>query len=152
MPGDFYQGFFWLCIGGGVIFLSSRYSMGTLSEPGPGTLPFGLGLVFILLSVILLFRSYRTKELEHEKRLSFGPRWPKVFLIILFLALVTLILESLGYLLSIFLMISISMFIAEPRRWFSGLLLGFVSSLSSYVLFDVWLKVQLPKGLFPFWG
>ena len=152
MSSDFFQSLLWLCIGVVVVLLSSRYSMGTLSEPGPGSLPFGLGLVFILLSLILLFHSYRTKKLEHEKRLPFGPRWPNVFRVILFLTLITFILESLGYLLSIFLMISVSMLIMEPRRWFSALLLGFISSFSSYVLFDVWLKVQLPKGLFPFWG
>ena len=150
MSGDFFQALLWLFIGVVVLFLSSNYSMGTLSEPGPGALPFGLGLVFVLLSLILLFHSWRGKAPEHEKRLSFGTKWHKIFLIILFLALVTFFLESLGYLLSIFLMITISMFIMEPKRWVSALLLGIISSFSSYVLFDVWLKVQLPKGLFYF--
>jgi len=150
MAGDFFQGLLWLCIGVGVLFFSSSYSMGTLSEPGPGALPFGLGLVFVLLSLILLFRSWRGKPSEDKKRLSFGSRWHKIFMIILFLALVTFFLESLGYLLSIFLMITLSMLIMEPKRWVSALLLGSISSFSSYVLFDVWLKVQLPKGLFYF--
>ena len=150
MSEDFYQALLWLCIGVGVLFFSSSYSMGSLSEPGPGALPFGLGLVFVLLSLILLFRSWRSKPSEDEKRLSFGSRWHKIFMIILFLALVTFFLESLGYLLSIFLMITLSMLIMEPKRWVSALLLGSISSISSYVLFDVWLKVQLPKGLLYF--
>lgn len=150
MSGDFFQGLLWLFIGVVVLFLSSNYSMGTLSEPGPGALPFGLGLVFVLLSSILLFRSWRSKAPENEKRLSFGSRWHKIFMIIPFLALVTFFLESLGYLLSIFLMITLSMLIMEPKRWISALLLGIISSFSSYVLFDIWLKVQLPEGLFHF--
>jgi hypothetical protein len=150
MSGDFFQGLLWLFIGVVVLFLSSSYSMGTLSEPGPGALPFGLGLVFVLLSSILLFRSWRSKAPENEKRLSFGSRWHKILMIILFLALVTFFLESLGYLLSIFLMITLSMLIMEPKRWISALLLGIISSFSSYVLFDIWLKVQLPEGLFHF--
>jgi hypothetical protein len=150
MAGDFFQGLLWLFIGVGVLFFSSNYSMGTLSEPGPGALPFGLGLVFVLLSSILLFRSWRSKPPEHEKHLSFGSRWHKIFMIILFLALVTFFLESLGYLLSIFLMITLSMLIMEPKRWVSAFLLGIISSFSTYVLFDIWLKVQLPKGLFYF--
>jgi hypothetical protein len=150
MSGDFFQGLLWLFIGVVVLFLSSNYSMGTLSEPGPGALPFGLGLVFVLLSLILLFRSWRGKAPEHEKHLSFGSRWHKIFMIILFLALVTFFLESLGYLLSIFLMITLSMLIMETKRWVSALLLGIISSFSTYVLFDVWLKVQLPQGLFYF--
>jgi hypothetical protein len=150
MSGNFLQGLLWLFIGVVVLFLSSQYSMGTLSEPGPGVLPFGLGLVFVLLSSILLFRSFRVKELEYEKRLAFGPRWRKVFLVILFLGLITFFIESLGYLLSVFLMITLSMLLMEPKRWVSALLLGIISSFFSYVLFDVWLKVQLPQGLFYF--
>jgi hypothetical protein len=150
MSGDFFQGLFWLFIGVVVLFFSSNYSKGTLSEPGPGALPFGLGLVFVLLSSILLFRSWRGKAPEHEKPLPFGARWHKIFLIALFLALLTFFLESLGYLLSIFLMITLSMLIMEPRRWVSALLLGIISSLCSYVLFDVWLKVLLPEGVFYF--
>jgi putative tricarboxylic transport membrane protein len=150
MSGDFFQGLLWLFIGLVVVFLSSQYTIGTLSDPGPGALPFGLGLVFVLLSMILLFQSFRIKNRENEKHLPFGPRRLKVFLIILFLGLIIVLLESLGYLLSIFLMISFSMLIMEPKRWLSALLLGVIASYSSYMLFDVWLKVQLPKGLFHF--
>jgi hypothetical protein len=150
MSGDFYQGLLWLSIGLVAVFLSSRYTIGTLSDPGPGALPFGLGLVFILLSASLLFQSFRIKNPENEKHRPFGPRRRKVFLILLFLGLITFLLENLGYLLSIFFMISLSMLIMEPKRWFSALLLGVVASCSSYMLFDVWLKVQLPKGLFHF--
>ncbi len=150
MSGNFLQGLLWLCIGLAVVFLSSRYTIGTLSDPGPGALPFGLGFVFILLSVILLFQSFRIQSPKDEKPLSFGPRWFRVFLVILFLGLVTFLLEGLGYLLSIFLMIFLSMLIMEPKRWLSALLLGIIASYFSYMLFDVWLKVQLPKGLFYF--
>ncbi len=148
MSGNFSQGLLWLCIGLAVVLLSSQYTIGTLSDPGPGALPFGLGFVFILLSVILLFQSCRTRNPKDEKPLPFGPRWLRVFLVILFLGLVTFLLEGLGYLLSIFLMIFLSTLIMEPKRWLSALLLGIIASYSSYMLFDVWLKVQLPKGLF----
>ncbi len=148
MSGHFFQGLLWLCIGLAVVFLSSRYTIGTLSDPGPGALPFGLGFVFILLSGILLFQSFQTRNPQDKKPLPFGPRWLRVFLVILFLGLVTFLLEGLGYLLSILLMIFLSMLIMEPKRWLSAPLLGIIASSSSYMLFDVWLRVQLPKGLF----
>jgi uncharacterized membrane protein len=50
----------------------------------------------------------------------------------------------------VFLLITIPMLIIEPKRWLSALLLGIISSLSSYVLFGVWLDVQLPHGFFHF--
>ncbi len=150
MSSDFFQGLLWLFIGLVVVFFSSHYAIGTLSDPGPGALPLGLGLIFVLLSMILLFQSFRIKNPENGKPLPFGPRRLKVLLVILFLGLVTFFLEGLGYLLSIFLMISLSMLIMEPKRWLSALLLGVIASCSSYMLFDVWLKVQLPRGLFHF--
>jgi putative tricarboxylic transport membrane protein len=152
MRSDVVQGLLWLCIGVAITFFSSQYSMGTISQPGPGALPFGLGLVSMLLSIIHLFRSWRHGVSEQDQRLPFGSRWHKVLLIFLLMTLVTFLLESLGYLLSIFLLISIVMFIMEPRRWVSGMLLGFISSLASYALFDLWLKVPLPKGIFHFFG
>ncbi len=150
MTSDSFQSLLWLCIGVVVLFLSSKYSMGSLSEPGPGALPFGLGLIFVLLSTILFFRSWRSKEPDREKSPRFSSRWRKVFLIIFFLSMITFLLENLGYLISVFLLTAISMSIMDPRRWFSALLLGIFSSFFSYLLFDVWLKIQLPKGLFYF--
>ena len=147
MAHEFYQGLLWLFFGIAVTYFSSKYSMGTLSEPGPGTLPSGLGLIFILLSVILLIRSWRFKG---EAPLPFGKRYRKVFLIIVFIALDTLLLESLGYISAVFLQIIVPMFLIEPRRWPSILLLGVISSLASYVLFAHWLGIPLPRGVFYF--
>ena len=148
MPANFFQGLIWLCIGIMITFFSSKYRMGTLSELGPGALPFGLGIIFILLSIIFLICSWRVKE--HEQRLPFGSKYKKVLLILVFLTIDTFFLESLGYLLTVFLLITIPMLIIEPKRWLSALLLGIISSLSSYVLFGVWLDVQLPHGFFHF--
>ncbi len=147
MASEFFQGLLWLFIGIVVTYLSSKYSMGTLSEPGPGTLPFGLGLIFILLSAILLIRSRRFKG---EAPLPFGTRYRKVFLIIALIALDTFLLESLGYISAVFLLIIVPMFLIEPKRWPSILLLGVISSLASYLLFDHWLGIPLPKGIFYF--
>ena len=146
MSSEFYQGLLWLLIGVAVTFFSRKYSMGTLSEPGPGVLPFGLGLVLILLSVLLLFRSRRHREMSQDKRLPFGSRYGRVLWVILLLGAGTFCLETLGYLLLLFLLIAGAMVIVEPRRWVSALMLGVASSILSYVLFNIWLKVPLPRG------
>jgi hypothetical protein len=150
MGSNFYQGLLWLAIGGIILYLSSNYKLGTPSDPGPGALPFGLGLVITFLSMILIVCSLRVKGFKFEHPLPYGPRYCKVLLITLVLVLDTFLLESLGYLLSVFILITIPMFILEPKRWISPLLLGIISSISSYVLFDIWLRVPLPKGLFSF--
>ena len=150
MGVEFIQGLIWLGIGIGVISLSSRYNMGGLTEPGPGALPFGLGLVFVFLSMVLLIRAWRTREAVHERPVPFGPRYRKVFLILLFFAVDTFLIEPLGYIVAVFLLIIVPMFLIEPKRWVSILLLGVISSVASYVLFDHWLGLPLPRGPFHF--
>lgn len=150
MSGDFFQGLLWLSIGAAITLLSSKYNMGTFSAPGPGALPFGLGIVFIVLSGALMFRSWRTMGVGEKSRAPFGPKYRKVLLVLILLIISSFALESLGYLLTLFLLITISMFVMEPRRWLSALLLGASASLFSYTLFDLWLGVSLPAGLLHF--
>jgi len=148
MKGSVVQGFLWLGLGILVLILSQKYSMGTLREPGPGALPFGLGIVFILLSIILLITALRKGETD--KPPIFGKQASKVVAAIAFLVIDTLFLESLGYLIAIFILIVVIMLIMKPRQWISALVLGSISSISTYVIFDIWLKVSLPKGFLYF--
>jgi putative tricarboxylic transport membrane protein len=152
MAGKSIQGLLWLCLGITISYLSTKYKVGTLDEPGPGVLPFICGLLFILFALILLVRTQRAKGSEREKPLVFGPRYRKVLLIMLFMAAVTFFMETLGYLVSVFLLIIVPMFLLEPKRWVSILLLGVISSFLSYLLFDFYLGIPLPKGLFSLRG
>ncbi len=147
-----FEGIFWLCAGLLICAFAWQFNMGVLSEPGPGALPFGLGLILIGLSIIYLLRGLVARVTELEQPLPVGPRWPRILVIFFYMGLVTFLFESLGYLLSIFLLIAIIMFVMEPRRWASALLFGAVSSAASYTLFDIWLKVPMPKGILLFLG
>ena len=143
MSGEVLQGLFWLLIGIAVTTYSSKYNMGSLSELGPGALPFGLGFVFILLSLLLIARSRRN---DADGRLPFGPKWFRVLCVIALLMVGTFFLEDVGYLLVIFFMIAGPMLIIGHRKWVSALILGVTSSVGSYFLFHVWLNVPLPMG------
>ena len=117
--------------------------MGTISEVGPGALPFGLGIVFVILALLLMLRS---RQNAGERRLPFGSKYLKVLCVIGLLVAGTFLLETLGYLLAIFLVIAGSVIIMDLRRWVSALILGMTSSVGSYYLFHVWLNVPLPMG------
>jgi len=149
MPKNPVQGLFWLGLGIAATILSTRYDMGSLSDPGPGALPFGLGLVFIVLSLAFMFGGRKAEDAGHQ---PFGPLWRKVVSTSLLLVAITVALESLGYLLAMFILIAASMLIIAPRRWVSALLLGAFCSFFTYVLFDIWLRVPLPAGLLSFGG
>lgn len=149
MGAEFYHALFWLCVGVTTTVMSWRYSLGSLTDPGPGALPFGLGLLFILLSLLLLAQSLSGPRIRGGgPRLPTGRGWRKVILVLLTIAASAFFFETLGYLLTVFSLVAVSMVLVEPRRWRLALVTGIVSSVASYVIFDVWLMVQLPRGIF----
>jgi len=147
--GEFFHALFWLGVGIFTTRLSTRYSLGSFSDPGPGALPFGLGVIFILLALIFLVMSVRGRELQNKTRsVTTGIGWRRILPVTLVLILCALWFETLGYLTTVFLLVTVSMLLAAPRRWMLALFTGALSALGSFVVFDLWLKVQLPRGIF----
>jgi hypothetical protein len=60
-----------------------------------------------------------------------------------------LFLEVLGYILTTFILMVLLLKAVESTRWRTVLLEAFVATFASYALFQLWLKVQLPKGIWP---
>lgn len=147
MRTEIFHALFWLCVGLIATYSSTHYSLGSLSDPGPGALPFILGLLFILLALIYLVQAARVRETPARKSFEIGAGWKKVAWIVALLTFSAVVFESLGFLITIFLLITISMLLMDPRRWMLAVFMGLSSSLGSYVLFDIWLKVQLPRGI-----
>jgi hypothetical protein len=148
MRAEILHGLFWLCIGIITTFSSTHYSLGSFSDPGPGALPFILGLVFILLALITLVKSVRVRApRDPTSAFTIGTGWRTVAAVIVTLVVSAIVFESLGFLITVFLLVTVSMLLMEPRRWMLAVFMGLASSLGSYVIFDIWLKVQLPRGI-----
>lgn len=148
MRAEFFHALFWLCVGIITTFSSTHYSLGSFSDPGPGTLPFVLGLVFILLALITLGKSVLVRApRDPTSAFTIGTGWRKVASVIVALVVSAIVFESLGFLITVFLLITVSMLLMEPQRWMLAVFMGLATSLGSYVIFDIWLKVQLPRGI-----
>ena len=148
MRGEIFHAVFWLCVGIAATFSSTHYSLGSFSDPGPGTLPFLLGLVFILLALIYLVKSVLVRApVDPTTTFAIGAGWRKAASVVVALLVSAIVFESLGFLITVFLLITISMLLMEPQRWRLAVFMGLASSLGSYVIFDIWLKVQLPRGI-----
>jgi putative tricarboxylic transport membrane protein len=129
----------------------SSYSIGSLSKPGPGFLPLLCALAMATLSLVVFFQSL-WKERQGEKKFGeplFTPRWPKIALALSALLAYFILLEPLGYLTITFLFILGALKVIEPGSWRSALAEAIAATLFSYILFEVWLKVLLPKGFWP---
>lgn len=121
---------------------------GNLHNPGPGFFPLWLGVILGGMSIALFVQSVRGKESERTLReiLEEDVRWEKVLLVLGALILYGFLMEAIGFLIvTFFLMIALLRFI-EPQPWkvVIGWALG--GSVGSYLIFEVWMKLRLPKG------
>lgn len=145
MPRDLVSGLFWLAIAIFVAVQGISLKLGSLSRPGPGFFPFCGAAVLGLLSVVLIVGSLR----RQAPRLRLRPESSKPLVVVAALLGYLLLLESLGFVTVTFLFLLL-LFRLERRGWaFSAASAG-GGAFATHVLFQLWLKTQLPTGPFGF--
>jgi len=139
---------FWLVIGIGIALCSLKYGVGTFHEPGPGFITFFAGAILIILSLTLFFFSFR----DQEDRGSLQSLWAgletgKVLYVIFLLVAYTFLLKPVGFLISTFLLLFLLFRVKGSYRLKTIFLMSFLVTVGSYIIFEIWLKAQLPKGI-----
>jgi len=148
---DQLSGLFWLAISIFVCVEAINSSIGTFQMPGPGFFPFWLGVALGIFSITLIVASIlRKKDEEKIRSLWKGRRWVKLIFVFATLVVYAVFLPSLGYLVATFgLMILLLGAIERSRLWVK-VMVAFATASVTYIVFDLWLEVQLPKGIFGF--
>jgi hypothetical protein len=144
MSKDLATGLFWLAI---AIFVSfegfTQLKLGTLRQPGPGLFPFWGAVILGTLSLILLARSLRSGD-----RLNFAAvRWSALVLVLAALLIYLLFLETLGFVIVTFCFLLL-LFRFGEIGWIKSAASSVVATSLAYALFQLWLRVQLPRGWF----
>jgi len=137
----------------GLLFCLGSTEYGDIRSgfPGAGFFPFMGGVILVSLSMMLMIRSGVGKEMEQGKIIKFFPQKDslKRLVIVLFvLFMYSISLVYLGFLITTFLFMILLLKFLEPQRWTTTLMIAFLTSISAYLLFEIFLKVQLPKGVF----
>src|SRR4030042_4379621 len=146
MRNDLVAATFWLVVGLLFSILSTTFSIGNLYRPGPGFVPLILGILLIFFSLILFRNSKRSRSLPKVAFFLSPGRWKKVTYTVLILILAAFLVETIGYLFTIFLMVAFLMRAVEPQSWRATLLTAFSAALAIYLVFDLLLKQPLPRG------
>jgi len=123
--------------------------IGTWRYPGPGFFPFGTGIIMGCLCLGLYLKATPKSLGEMEESWYVKERWKKLVLILAILLCYALILDRLGHVISTFLLLFFLFRFVEAQRWIVTIVGSLIVSLVSYGVFDKWLKMQLPKGI---WG
>jgi putative tricarboxylic transport membrane protein len=142
--------FFWIIIGLVIAVSSLKYGLGNLSAPGPGFLPFISGLAILGLAIVVFSQQLSRSGQERLADLWRKRNWPKMLLVLAALLVYTLLFNVLGFLLDSFLLIAFLLRLMEPMGWFKVLGGAVCASGGSYVIFQLWLEAQLPKGILGF--
>ena len=140
---------FWFVLGLFVCYGGRRLGLGSVTDPGPGFIFFWSGLLLALLSLILLTTSLQ--GVTGERRKVTGVNWEKISLVLAALVFYALFLETLGFLITTFLLMSFLLRLDEEMGRLRVLVTAGAAALGSFALFELWLKIRLPKGIFGFY-
>ena len=129
-----------------VFFSSLSLGIGKLQNPGPGFMPFLASILVFTLSVFVF-----VKGIQGEKG---GPsplnrkRLPKPTLLVMAILAYSFLLDSLGFLISIFLLLFAMFSMEEPQKWRKNIVLSAIVVMISLLIFKKWLGVRFPAGIF----
>ena len=128
--------------------LSYRLGMGTLHKPGPGFLFFWTSIALGGLSIVVIIRAWM-KRAEGEPRAIFGAlrEYRKAALIIVLSFLYAFSMEPIGFIPVTLAFFLIVLGLIEKKSWLYTVIVSLLVTVLSYLLFEVWLKSQLPRGL-----
>ena len=143
---------FWFTVGLISMYGSTRLGLGTLREPGSGFLPFIAGCFISLMAVFLFLNSLLRRREAQDKPSSFwaGVLWHRPAIISLVTFGFVLVLERLGFILAGFFLLVILFKWVEKFSWKKAMIIPTLTLGLTYLLFNVFLKASLPKGIFGF--
>ena len=140
-------GIFWLIFGSIVTVLATGYQIGSVTQPGPGFLPLGVGVLLIFFSLVILGQGLKSlKNLQAVVPFSKPGGLKKVAYIASILLVLGFFFEELGLLITVFLLLALSMVVAELKSWKKIIFMALVTTLGVYILFVLLLSQQLPRG------
>jgi hypothetical protein len=138
--------FFFFGLGILLCFMSLQYGHGDFSNPGPGFINFWSSVMISFFSVIGFLASIHS-EMKIGKESLLGPFWHRSFVILLALIGFAISMEFLGLLICCFLFMFILLRTIGSNSWKTVWTVSLGTTIALYLLFYVWLGIQIPMGI-----
>lgn len=124
--------------------------MGKAHQPGPGLFPFAGGALLWLLSLINLIRAFLSKGYETEDSEKFGlpKKWKNIVIALAVLFAYPFLLPIIGFAPTTFLLFVVLLRFIQPLPWPTVIKVAAVVVILTYLIFQLWLKIQFPEGIF----
>jgi len=147
---DRYSALFFIILAAYICWESREIGVGTLGLPGPALMSFGAGLGMGLLALVCLVQTFqpgRHRGLEAET--GGEGRRAGVIAISVSLFAFAIAVPWLGFILATLLFVFFLFRVAESEPWWRSAVKAILVTAGNYLLFVVWLGINLPKGILP---
>jgi putative tricarboxylic transport membrane protein len=138
---------FWIAVGLYVSFTSRGLGVGTLYYPGPGLMPFYLGVGLTLISLVMLFLLFVKKSGEgKEAKFSWGRiNYSKIAVVVGALIIYSLVIDQLGYIVATLILMFIMFWGAGSKKTYA-VIASLLAVLITYFVFT-YLGLRFPPGI-----
>lgn len=144
---DIVSSLFWMLAGAGVIYGGYDLELGTLHDPGSGFMFFWVGIIMMGLSLSILIQALQMRgKGEGLKNIWSEVQWKKIVFVTLALFLYAYVFSTLGFIICTVILLIFLFKAVEPQKWSVAILGAVLSTLTAYLVFQLWLGSQLPKG------
>ncbi|MFC1798332.1 tripartite tricarboxylate transporter TctB family protein [Thermodesulfobacteriota bacterium] len=147
---------FWLIVGACICVGALKLSLGKIYKPGPGFFPFLAGAILIILSSFVLLQSFKGFLTQKEHDRGYQALWSspqgglKMICVLTALICYAIGLKFLGFVISTLIFLGFLLKYIGSQRWSVVLSVSFFGAVLSYIIFEYWLGVPFPKGIFGF--
>jgi len=143
----------WVIIGVAVTVWSATFPFGTWESVGPGVLPFGCGLILILLGGVLFFQIWKRAGGAMKvfpPLIPEGPALRRVAMSVGGMLLAAVLFGLLGFVLTVFCLTLFLLRGIEQKKWGGDLFYALALTFGCYMVFQILFKTTLPKGFLGF--
>ena len=149
------EGIIWILTGGVIGVLSWQIGLGSFQEPGAGFVAFAAGISLVVIGLIMILSKAlaggpSNKDHDGHRPLLTLPKFRLVYTVLV-IAGYGLVLQPLGYITTTFLAMFGLFFDRGTHRFLPSVLASLLTVVLTYLIFGTWLRVQLPRGIFPWW-
>ena len=146
---DRISGMFWVGIAIAIGAESIRLGPGSLSEPGPGLLPFGCGLILGILGLTLYFSTFKIATERRFVPSKKDSPWTKSISALASIIGYAFLVDFFGFLLVTFLWMGFMCRLGRTE-WKTTIFVSVIATLFCYIVFIYGLAVRFPRGILGF--
>ncbi|MGE5604162.1 MAG: tripartite tricarboxylate transporter TctB family protein [Bacteroidota bacterium] len=128
----------------GAAFGALEIGFGSFMSPGPGFLPFWLSIVLAIISTVYLIINLGS---DAKVKLWPGKTWFRPLVAIVVMFTYGYLMKWFGFCTATLVLFVTWMTVVAKEKWSTVALVSILTTGIAYLLFEVFLKVPLPKGI-----